>query len=275
MDSSWRQPSFGAQSPKVSVVTICYNEADNISKTLESVARQTYVNIEHVIKDGGSADGTVDIVRQYAKKHPNAVVEISKDGGLYNAMNIGLSKCTGDYVIFLNAGDRFVTDDVIGNLVLRAEVEELPDLVYGDCASEVNGELMVRSAHGPSFMKIGMPASHEAMLYKRSLIKEHNLIYDTSYRIAADYKFTYQFVNAAKKFAYLPSPVVIFSEGGVSTSNKLQGMMEANRARKEVGGLPFLSRMTIILMQSGALFLSTFVGPLYRYFRLQKIRIAQ
>ena len=255
---------------KVSVVTVCYNEVANIAKTLASVASQTYPNIEHIIKDGGSTDGTVDVVRAYAQDRSNTVVESSKDGGLYKGMDIGLSKCTGDYVIFLNAGDQFASDDVIANLALRAESEGLPDLVYGDCASDVKGELMVRSAHGPSFMKMGMPASHEAMLYKLSLIHEHNLAYDPSYRIAADYKFTYEFVKAAKSFAYAPIPVVVFSEGGVSTSHKWQGMMEASRARKEVGGLPWCSRIAIVLMQTGVLLFSTFLGPVYRFVRLRR-----
>ena len=257
---------------KVSIVTICYNEVENIATTLASVAGQTYRNIEHVIKDGGSIDGTVDVVQQYAKDRSNTIVESSKDGGLYKGMNIGLAKCTGDYVIFLNAGDRFASDDVIANLALRAEVKGLPDLVYGDCASEVNGELMVRTAHGPGFMKMGMPASHEAMLYKLSLIREHNLAYDPSYRIAADYKFTYEFVKAAKSFAYAPMPVVVFSEGGVSTLHKWQGMMEANRARREVGGLSLFLRISIVLMQSGVLLFSAFLGPVYRFLRLHKLK---
>lgn len=257
---------------KISIVTICYNELENISTTLASVESQTYCNIEHVIKDGGSTDGTVDVVQQYAKYRSNTIVESSMDGGLYKGMNIGLSKCTGDYVIFLNAGDRFAADDVIENLALRAESEGLPDLVYGDCASEVNGELMVRAAHGPSFMKMGMPASHEAMLYKVSLIRACNFAYDVSYRIAADYKFTYEFVNAAETFVYAPIPVVIFSEGGVSTSHKWQGMMEANRARKEIGGLSLHLRIAIILMQSGVLLFSSFLGPIYRFLRLRKLK---
>ena len=257
---------------KVSVVTVCYNEAANISATLEMVASQTYGNIEHIIKDGGSTDGTVDVIQQYACNHPNAMVESSRDSGLYYGMNIGLSRCTGDYVIFCNAGDRFASNDVIEKMVLRAETEKFPDLVYGDCASEINGRLMVRTAHGYRFMKIGMPAAHEAMLYKLSLLHGHDILYDTSYRIAADYKFTYEFVNSARSFAYIPYPIIVFAEGGVSTSHKWQGMMEANRVRREVGGLSLFARMSIILMQSSVLLFSTFVGPVYRSIRLRKLR---
>lgn len=257
---------------KVSVVTVCYNEVANIAKTLASVASQTYPNIEHIIKDGGSTDGTVGVVRDYAQDRSNTIVESSKDGGLYKGMNIGLTKCTGDYVIFLNAGDWFASEDVIESMALQAESEGLPDLVYGDCACEVNGELMVRTAHGPGFVRMGMPASHESILYKLSLIHEYNLAYDPSYRIAADYKFTYEFVKVAKAFAYAPMPVVVFSEGGVSSSHKWQGMMEANRARKEVGGLSFSSRIAIVLMQSGVLLFSTVLCPVYRSIRLRKLK---
>lgn len=257
---------------KISIVTICYNEVANIAKTLASVAAQTYPSIEHIVKDGGSTDGTVKIIRQYANDNPNVIVDSSKDGGLYNGMNMGLSRCTGDYVIFCNAGDRFVSNDVVEKMVLRAEATEMPDLVYGDCEDEINGVLMVRKAHGPGFMKMGMPASHEAMLYKRSLVNAHNLAYDTTYRIAADYKFTYEFVKVAKTFAYVPIPVVVFAEGGVSTANKWQGLMEANRARKEVSGLSLCARLSIILLQSGVLLFSTFLGSVYRSLRLRKLK---
>ena len=257
---------------KISIVTICYNEEANISRTLESVARQTYCEIEHVVKDGGSTDETIGIVRQYASRHSNVVMESSKDGGLYRGMNIALSKCTGDYVIFCNAGDWLASDDVIETMAVKAGSDNFPDLVYGDCANEVNGKLMVRTAHGPGFMKMGMPASHEAMLYKLSLVRKLNLAYDASYRIAADYKFTYEFVKAAKAFAYVPIPVVVFTDGGISTANKWKGLMEASRVRKEVGGLSLIARLSIILLQSGVLMCSTFAGPLYRFIRLRKHR---
>ena len=255
---------------KISVVTICYNEVMDISKTLESVAMQTYGRIEHIVKDGGSTDGTVGIVRQYAETHPNVIMESSPDGGLYKGMNIGLAKCTGDYVIFCNAGDRFASDGVIEKMVARAESGDLPDFIYGDCASEINGKLMLRTAHGPDFMKMGMPAAHESILYKLSLVRKLYLEYDTSYHIGADYKFTYQFVKAAKTFVYVPMPVVVFTEGGVSTVHKWQGLMECSRVRKEVSGLSLCARTAIILMQSGVLVLSIFAGPLYRFFRMRR-----
>lgn len=264
---------------KVSIVTICYNEVANIEATMRSVVAQTYGNIEYIVKDGGSTDETVDIVRKFELGIRNeGRVDFSfrwvseKDGGLYKGMNAGLAMCTGDYVLFCNAGDRLAANDVIEKMVAKAESDGSPDLVYGDCMQEINGAMMVRTAHGPKFMRMGMPASHEAMLYKLSLVRRLGLQYDPSHRIAADYKFTYQFVNAAKSFSYVPIPVVVFNDGGVSSENRLAGLIDASRVRKEVSGLSFISRLTIVLMQCAAITISTCAGPLYRAVRLRRAK---
>ena len=257
---------------KISIVTVCYNEAADIAVTLRSVAEQTYRNIEHIVQDGGSTDGTVDIVRKYADEHPNVIMDSTKDGGIYYGMNAGLEKCTGDYVIFCNGGDKFASVDVVAQMAQKVNEDNLPDIVYGDCAIEVKGQLMVRAAHGPRFIKIGMPAAHEAILYKLALVRELDLLYDTSYCIGADYKFTCQFVRASKTFAYLPMPIVIFTSGGVSTVHQWRGMMECGRARKEIGDVPTISRIVIILMQCSVLLFSIFAGPLYRFIRLRNFQ---
>lgn len=256
---------------KVSVVTVCYNEVADIVATLQSVTEQTYGEIEHIVQDGGSVDGTVEIIRQYACGRAKVVMDSAKDGGIYYGMNAGLSKCTGDYVIFCNGGDRFASEDVIEQMVAKASAEGLPDLVYGDCASEVNGQLMVRTAHGPGFINMGMPAAHESMMYKLSLVNELHLKYDTSYRIGADYKFTYQFVRCAKRFAYVSKPIIVFSEGGVSTAQKWRGMFECSRARKEAGGISLSKRAFIVMMQAAVLAFSGVLGPLYRFIRLKRV----
>jgi len=266
---------------KISIVTICYNEASNIIATMQSVVAQTYGNIEYIVKDGGSTDGTVEKIKEFAKNHcppqPSTSTfafrwESAKDGGLYKGMNAGLSMCTGDYVLFCNAGDQLAANDVIEKFAKAAEENGMPDMLYGDCIDVLDGQPLVRTAHGPGFMKMGMPASHEAIFYKLSLLRDLGLTYDPSYRIAADYKLTYQFVRAAKTFSYVPVPVVIFAEGGVSTANKWQGLMEASRARKEVSGLSLFSRLGIIGMQCCALLLSTYAKPLYRAIRLRKAK---
>ena len=255
-------------SMRISVVTVAYNEKATIETTLDCVFGQSYDNIEYIIVDGGSSDGTVAIIEKYAKKL--AFWSSERDRGIYDGMNKGLARCSGEYVIFCNAGDCFASRDTIAHLVQTAEKNHWPDLVFGDCGVQTKSGLMVRSAHGPGFMRIGMPAAHESMMYKMDVIRRMNLKYDISYRIAADYKFTFEFVRAAGTFAHLAEPVIVFSEGGVSTTHQWRGLMETNRVRKEVGGLSMLSRMQIVLMQCVALCLSTYAGPLYRRVRLRK-----
>lgn len=261
---------------KISIVTIVFNEVGNIDKTLESVYRQTYAEIEHIVADGGSTDGTYAKVQAFAEKWRNRSGVFScaseRDGGIYFGMNNGLARCTGDYVIFCNAGDVFADDEVVAKLVSAAEsAAELPDLIYGDVASEIDGKVLSRTAHGEKFMPYGMPACHESMMYNIAIIRKLKLRYDTTYRISADYKFTYQFVNASTRFCYVKIVVVVYEEGGVSKVNKWKGLAEACRARKEVGGLSLLRRFFIRMAQTAALLLSTYAGPLYRLIRLRKI----
>jgi len=262
---------------KISIVTICYNEAECIAETMESVFSQTYKSIEYVIKDGGSTDGTQDRISDYCEKHKGVCgVQVQyiegKDRGLYDGMNVGLSCCTGDYVLFCNAGDRFVAHDVIEKMVDKAVAQGGADFVFGDSASEIKGRLMVRTAHGVGFLRIGMPAAHEAMMYNLKLVRQLSLKYDISYCIAADYKFTYEFIKAAKSFAYVQVPVIVFSEGGVSTVNRWRGLFEANRVRSEVGEMTLPVRILVAAMQTFALLISALAGPLYRAVRLKHIR---
>lgn len=250
---------------KISIVTIAYNEAANIERTLKSVVGQSYRDIEYIVQDGGSKDGTVEIIKKF---DCNWVSE--RDSGIYFGMNKALERCTGDYVIFCNAGDCFASNDVIEKMVAAAEANNRPDLVFGDCASETGGKLMVRRAHGPGFIDFGMPAAHEAMMYKRELIEKLNLRFDTSYKISADYKFTREFVLSAKTFARVESPIIVFSEGGVSTANQWRGLAEACRARREVGNLSRARRFYIRVAQTAALLLSTYMKPIYRVIRMRR-----
>ena len=124
---------------KLSIVTINYNNVEGLKRTLASVAEQSYRDIEHVIIDGGSTDGSVDAIKEYVaaspKKDPffkhtiNWVSE--KDSGIYNAMNKGIRKATGAYIQILNSGDILAALDVVERMVAEIENAEYPDLIYG------------------------------------------------------------------------------------------------------------------------------------------------
>ncbi|MCR5513368.1 MAG: glycosyltransferase, partial [Prevotella sp.] len=123
---------------KVSVITITYNAARTLQRTLDSVACQTYADIEHLIIDGASKDDTLQIAERYQQQsHHTVVIQSEPDKGLYDAMNKGLQKATGDYLVFLNAGDTLYAPDTIETVVLsitQAPSPITPAVIYGDTA---------------------------------------------------------------------------------------------------------------------------------------------
>ena len=123
--------------PKFSIITVTYNAAAVLEDTIQSIITQTYKNVEYIIVDGASTDGTLKIIERY-RPHIHTVIS-EKDNGLYDAMNKGLALATGDYVCFLNAGDCLHEDDTLQNMVhsvIEAECmhteNDVPDVIYGE-----------------------------------------------------------------------------------------------------------------------------------------------
>ena len=114
--------------PKISIVTISYNIVSSIEKTILSVISQTYSNIEYIVIDGGSTDGTVDIIKKYSNKISYWVSE--RDKGIYDAMNKGIEAATGDWINFMNAGDLFFHNNVISEII--PFLDNNVDIIYGD-----------------------------------------------------------------------------------------------------------------------------------------------
>ena len=119
-------PSAGAEPPlKFTVATVTYNAATQLARTIESVEQQTYARVEHLIVDGNSQDGTMELVHHYQGRNSNAAVrhEVAclsePDRGLYDAMNKAIEMATGDYILFLNAGDRFHADDTLARIAAQ------------------------------------------------------------------------------------------------------------------------------------------------------------
>ena len=119
------------QQPVFSIITITYNASRWVESTILNVLSQSYPNIEYIVIDGGSTDGTVDIIKQYASGISYWVSE--PDKGIYDAMNKGLEKATGDYVWFINAGDSLYTSDTVQSVASLAQKKRtLPDIIYGE-----------------------------------------------------------------------------------------------------------------------------------------------
>lgn len=206
---------------KISIITVCKNEDKTISRTIESVIKQTYNNIEFIVVDGNSTDLTLQILDEYKSKY-NFKVIYNQCGGIYKAMNAGLCECSGDVVYFLNANDflfdEFVIDDVMkyfnkySNLeILCGNVQVIDEI--GNYVSELNHSKFL-SIRPYSYTN----SCHQSMFYKKELFEKYGL-YDTNFVICADYDKNIEFlVKNRVKYFYLDRLIACFQNNGLSNS---------------------------------------------------------
>ena len=207
---------------KVSVVTVCYNAVQTLEKTMLSVLNQTYPDVEYIIIDGGSTDGTVDIIKKYADRLAYWVSE--PDKGIYDAMNKGIKVATGEWINFMNAGDTFYKVDTLEKVSASFD-EQKADIIYGD----VNNVLFWGSKISKPFPITGltkrMVFSHQSSFVKMSLMKEYE--FSLRYRIAGDYNFFYHQYILKKTFLYIPICVSSYDAVyGLSSRNYLWALRE-------------------------------------------------
>lgn len=220
---------------KFSVITICYNEEKNITKTIESVLSQISVDFEYIICDGKSTDATVEIARSYITKFKSKGVDYKiyseKDGGIYFAMNSGIDRANGDYVMFLNAGDRLYDSNVLTEMSEKIEGQS-PEVVYGDC-------LRIDRCAGRVFkadhtnLKQGMSLAHPSTLVRSDVIKTNK--FNTSYKIAADYNMFLDLYVMGVEFVHIDLIVSRFYSGGISTVQKVKTIKESCAIQKQHG----------------------------------------
>lgn len=196
------------------------NNLSGLQKTQKSIGNQSVKDFEWIIIDGNSNDGTKPLLKEL-----NCQWVSEPDTGIYDAMNKGLERCSGDYVLFLNAGDVLASYDTLE--MLQAATQKNPDFIYGDSWEENT----YKKARKPDITK-GMFTHHQAMLFRRAAIS--NLRYDTTYKIAADYDFLARFLTDGKKIAYCPKPICIFEQGGISQTCARLGRQEQFQIRKKL-----------------------------------------
>lgn len=205
---------------KISIVTVSFNSAKTIFDTLNSVAGQDYPFVEHIVIDGGSTDGTGEIVSQY----PHVKHFVSEpDEGIYDGMNKGIALASGDIVGILNSDDFYPHDSVLSN-VERAFTEEYDSLI-GDVAfvreNNLDKRVRIYSAKGwaPEKFAKGFMPPHPGFFVRR----EHYLklgLYRTDYKISADYELLIRFLHNQKlSYKYLPEILVHMRTGGVSNNS--------------------------------------------------------
>ena len=224
---------------KITVITACHNSAETLAHSLGSVVAQTWPNVEHILVDGASTDGTREVAKRHGQHLSRIIAE--PDHGIYDAMNKGVLAATGDLIGFLNADDRYPDPDVLARVVRTMDHERL-DALYGDVAffDESNPERLIRryqSSHfRPERVAWGWMPAHPALFVRRDVFERVGL-FRTDYIIAGDFEWVARaFKSQVVRFRHLPEVLVHMRTGGVSTGgwrNTLLLNREVMRACRE------------------------------------------
>lgn len=212
----------GSLSKTVSVITVCFNSVSTIRDTIESVLSQNYVNIEYIIIDGLSNDGTINIIREYTNEIDVIVSE--PDNGIYDAMNKGIENASGDIVGILNSDDVFEDEAVLSHIARAFEGRPNVDMVFGDVVFSRQEELTKIARYYSSVhfsrwkLRFGWMPPHPATFVKRSVYRSYGL-YSSEYKIAADYEMFVRWLLVHRlKYFRIDKTLVRMRTGGVSTS---------------------------------------------------------
>lgn len=210
----------------LSIITICFNDRNGLEKTIQSARQQTFKHFEHIVIDGGSSDGSVEIIDKHRDYLAYSISE--KDTGRYNAMNKGILKAKGEYCLFLNSGDYLASDEVLQTVF---ETPQTADLVYGDLYFDKGDkkELYQQPAEITFDYLLNATMAHPATFIKKYLFDKYGL-YNESYKIVADYDFFLKniFYNNLS-FKYICTPISVFNLDGISNNKSYTDLQITER----------------------------------------------
>ncbi len=203
--------------PKITIITVCLNSEEVIEKTIQSVVSQNYKNIEYIIIDGNSSDGTLDIIKKYQSSISRLVSE--KDSGIYNAMNKGLRLMSGDMVLFLNAGDFLYDNEVIKDVASVFAEKPKIQILYGNIVTDHDGKRRLRKYNNIDrlFFACAM-ICHQVIFASRELFDEYGY-FDERFTRNADYDwFLNIFFRKEVLTYYLDRTISVYDMRGLSSS---------------------------------------------------------
>ena len=212
---------------KFSIVTVTYNAAKVLESTIRSVLNQSYPHIEYILIDGKSTDGTAEIIERHADGIAYGISEL--DNGLYDAMNKGLRKATGDYVWFMNAGDTLKHENIVAELAELAARNGMPDIIYGETdLTDAGGTILgPRRLKAPDKLtwksfRMGMLVCHQAFVVKRNVAPE----YDPQYRFSGDFEWCIRCMKASRTILNSRLRIVNYLYEGLTTNNRRISLKE-------------------------------------------------
>ena len=207
---------------ELSVITVCLNDYSNLAKTLESIKKQKF-KMEYIIVDGNSNDGSKQLLENEISWIDHLIIE--KDKGLYDAMNKGVLKSSGEWIMFLNAGDVFDNNQVLQKIFNSRNLIKNNDIVFGDTkVMHENGEENYIEAGSLKNIDYGMQFSHQSMLVRKNL--QNKYLYNLNFKYAADYDFILNSFYNKKNFGRFRGPIAKMSTNGVSDINRIPVLKE-------------------------------------------------
>lgn len=235
---------------KLSIITINYNNAEGLRKTLASVASQTYADIEHIIVDGGSTDGSVEVIREYEQSLASRLSPLAsnlkwvseKDKGIYNAMNKGIRMATGEYIEILNSGDILFDANVTQRMIehldqINSQNENPIGILYGNMIKvNAQGKVVGKSGYTEYSLRqfYSSTLNHDCAYIRKDLFEEYGL-YDENLKIVSDWKWYLQALGLGRvKPEYVDIDVTIFDDGGISETNLTLRNAERRKVLEEL-----------------------------------------
>ena len=210
--------------PLISVVTVVFNSEKLIDITIQSVIEQDYPNIEYIVIDGGSSDGTIKHLKKNRKKITHLISE--SDGGIYDAMNKGIFVARGHWINFLNAGDCFISKNTISKLV--PYIEESSDVIYGSVGIIYSNFCRIQNPGNYKNLWRGMQFSHQSAFIKLKYHKKN--LFNINNKIAADLGFFFEAHKKGLIFQEIPQTISAVINGGISESNRISTILDSCRA---------------------------------------------
>ena len=222
---------------KYSIITVNYNNKNGLRKTIESVIHQSFRDFEYIVIDGGSTDGSADVLKEYDAQIDYWVSE--PDKGIYNAMNKGIGMAAGDYLQFLNSGDSLVSDDITMRMTEALKSKEYPSILYGNMLKDMSGGKVMRDKGfaGKSISFLGFytgSLNHPSSYIQKSLFEKYGC-YDENLKIVSDWKWFLQaIILGGEKPVYVDMDVTLFDMNGISEKNKVLDKTERRRVLNEM-----------------------------------------